>query len=562
MIRAAYHLKGSCMHKLINIASVIVILTISLSACKDSPGKTVFKAGKNSISARDTSINRHNSYNDLFLDSNQVEQFISQQQVSDTAAESMRLFYNSRNFEFAWFNSNGLTEQAMAFRNLYDFHDSSSNKKALDRKLDQILISEDNHFAESEPSTIKTELLLSWRFINYIWNSYSTNKTREIALKQLVPSKRQDENVLAETIIDNKSIEVLARNSYYPALRKQLKRYVEIEKQGGWVAISLPNTSFKKGSSNQIISTVKKRLQQSGDYNTKDTSTIYNGELESAVKKMQASFGSKDDGIIGKAFIRQLNISATERIKQILINLERMRWMPEANDGSLIVVNIPEYILHVLEGRDAVFSMPVVVGKQGHNTVLFSGSLNHVVFNPYWNLPPNIVENEVMPAMEKNENYLAEHNMEMTGEDDGLPVIRQLPGDKNELGKVKFLFPNSFNIYFHDTPHKDLFAQSKRAFSHGCIRLSDPAKLANYLLRDQPEWNEERIDSIMKGDKEKWVAVKKPVPVLIYYYTAWANEEGVMQWREDTYGRDRIMADKLFAKPSSPIAQPIALAKK
>jgi murein L,D-transpeptidase YcbB/YkuD len=138
--------------------------------------------------------------------------------------------------------------------------------------------------------------------------------------------------------------------------------------------------------------------------------------------------------------------------------------------------------------------------------------------------------------------------MEINGERNGLPVIRQLPGDKNELGKVKFVFPNTFNIYFHDTPHKELFKNDKRAYSHGCIRLSDPVGLANYVLRDQPEWTPEKIDNAMNSGKEKYVKIKDPVPVIIYYYTAWVDENGLLQFREDIYGHDKKMSEKLFTE--------------
>ena len=191
--------------------------------------------------------------------------------------------------------------------------------------------------------------------------------------------------------------------------------------------------------------------------------------------------------------------------------------------------------------------MVVVVGKEGHNTTTFTGNLNQVVFSPYWNVPPSIVQKEILPEIEKNPNYLASQNMEVTGTDeDGLPEIRQLPGDKNSLGKVKFLFPNSFNIYFHDTPAKDLFNRSKRAFSHGCIRLAEPEKMAQYLLRHQPEWTPERISEAMNAGKEKFVQLKDPVHVFITYYTAWVDESGKMNFREDIYGHDARMLEKMF----------------
>lgn len=198
-----------------------------------------------------------------------------------------------------------------------------------------------------------------------------------------------------------------------------------------------------------------------------------------------------------------------------------------------------------------VFDMDVVVGKEGHNTTMFTGDLNQIVFSPYWNVPPSIVKNEILPDIEKDPNYLAENNMEEYGTEDGLPKIRQLPGPDNSLGRVKFLFPNSFNIYFHDTNAKELFNKSKRAYSHGCIRLSDPEKMAEYLLRDQPEWTPSRIEEAMNNDKETYVKLKNPVPVFITYYTSWVDDNHQLNFREDIYGHDSTMARKMFTPPNN-----------
>lgn len=190
--------------------------------------------------------------------------------------------------------------------------------------------------------------------------------------------------------------------------------------------------------------------------------------------------------------------------------------------------------------------MNVVVGKEGHNTMMFTGNLNQVVFSPYWNVPESIVRKEILPAMESNPNYLAAHNMEQVSNDGDLPVIRQLPGDGNSLGKVKFLFPNSFNIYFHDTPAKALFDKDKRAYSHGCIRLSDPVKMANYILKDDPQWTPDRIDEAMNSGVEKYVKVKDPIPVLITYYTAWVDDNGLLHFADDIYDHDKAIFSKMF----------------
>ncbi len=163
--------------------------------------------------------------------------------------------------------------------------------------------------------------------------------------------------------------------------------------------------------------------------------------------------------------------------------------------------------------------MDIVVGTSANRTVIFNDTLKYVVFSPYWNIPRSIVRNEILPGIRKSANYLARKNMEQTGFSNGLPVIRQKPGGSNALGRVKFIFPNSYSIYFHDTPSKSLFENKKRAFSHGCIRLAEPTKMAEYLLQNQPEWTAGKINEAMNSSKEKWVSLKEPVPVMITYFT-------------------------------------------
>jgi murein L,D-transpeptidase YcbB/YkuD len=181
--------------------------------------------------------------------------------------------------------------------------------------------------------------------------------------------------------------------------------------------------------------------------------------------------------------------------------------------------------------------------------MMFTGDLNQVVFSPHWNVPESIVKDEILPAIEKNPDYLAIQNMEIVKHEGEYPTIRQLPGGKNALGNVKFLFPNSFDIYFHDTPAKSLFSMDKRAYSHGCIRLSNPEKMATYLLRHQPEWTPEKIYEAMNAGEEEFVRVKKPVPVFISYNTAWADENGQLNFRDDIYGHDKKLSKKMFNQP-------------
>ena len=185
-----------------------------------------------------------------------------------------------------------------------------------------------------------------------------------------------------------------------------------------------------------------------------DTSSLFTDTLTNGIKNFQERYGFTPDGILTEAQVKEMNVPAIARLQQILMNMDRMRWMAIEPTGNLIVVNIPEFRLHVYEGSKKAFDMVIVVGKEGHNTMMFNGDLNQVVFSPHWNVPPSIVKNEILPAMNRNSNYLASQNMEIVSNEGELPTIRQKPGAKNALGRVKFLFPNSFNIYFHDTPSK------------------------------------------------------------------------------------------------------------
>jgi len=535
----------------------IAIVYSLLPSCNDDaengagPGKKSRK-----ISARNYSITPSNSYSDFFLDSAILENFIVEKKIPDSIAWRIRSFYNSRNYEFAWFSSDGLTEQARGFWNLHNNYTSSTDDTALDNKALQKrmdnLVAEDSLFPSAkDKSIINTEILLTGNFIRHTLLAYEPDYVKRKEMERFVPAKKQDALYLADSLLrkkhkDDKYYEDV--NPSYGLLKKKLLIYYNIHTTGGWPIITGAKKNYKKGMTVPAISLLKTRLQLTGDMIEGDTSQAFTDTLETAVKKFQQRHGLETTGIVGEATLKEMNVPVAHRIQQILINMDRMRWLPIQPEGDLIIVNIPAFILHVKEGNKNVFDMDVVVGKGGHDTRIFTGNLNQVVFSPYWNVPKSIVQKEILPAIEKNPDYIEMENMEIIGEKDGLPEIRQMPGDKNALGKVKFLFPNSYNIYFHDTPSKSLFAKSKRAFSHGCIRLRDPAKMATYLLRNQPEWTDSKIDEAMNSDKEKFVKLKKPVPVLITYYTAWVDESGQLNFREDIYGHDAQLNKKMFTK--------------
>jgi len=509
---------------------------------------------KKNISKRNYSINKSNSYSDLFLDSMAMEKFIVSKKLSDSLARRMRSFYNTRNYQFAWFSSDGINEQTYAFWNLHDYvttydNDTTLKDKKLQKKMDA-LVAEESLSPRATADYINTELTLTEHFIKYVLNNYQKGYVKRKEMERFIPFKRQDPLSLADSLLnkkhkDDKYFEDV--NAPYKALKGQLAKYYNLAKNGGWPQISSSKKTLKQGVSEPAIQMIKRRLQITGEMIGKDTSQVFNDTLENAVRIFQATMGYKANGIITSQLIKDMNVPATERLKQILLNMGRMRWMPIEPDGRLIIVNIPEFVLHVYENKKRAWDMNVVVGKEGHNTTMFSGDLNQVVFSPYWNVPPSIVTKEIIPKLASNPGYLASQNMEETGVDEnGVPKIRQLPGADNSLGRVKFLFPNSFNIYFHDTNAKSLFEKDKRAFSHGCIRLAEPEKMAQYLLRDQPEWTPERIEDAMNSGQEKYVKLKNPVPVIITYYTAWVDDNGQLNFRDDIYSHDETLGSKMF----------------
>ena len=524
----------------------IFIILILFNSCSGQQPKIKY-------TERDTTITSATAFSKLFFDSTKLEEFIKAKKAGNISATQLRNFYKRRNYQFAWFTEDGIAEHTRSFWSLHnnyinDFGDTSLKYKVVHKHIDHLL-NEDKSLNISSENRLQTEIELTKHFFEYSNNAYS-GKVDPNALQWYIPRKKLNAVLLLDSFIAHKGKNLKdwePLNIFYKRLIKELIHYNNIEKAGGWKAIGFNKIKkYNPGDSSPVIKLVKQRLQISGDYKNIDTSEYYTGGLSSVIKSIQKSFGVKQDGVITPFLIKELNISVKDRVRILLINLERMRWVPPQPEGNFIIVNIPEFKLHVFEDAKKLFSINVVVGKAAHSTVIFTGNLKSVVFSPYWNVPPSIVRNEILRAIRKNRNYLTKMNMEQTGYSEGLPIIRQKPGGINALGRVKFIFPNSHNIYFHDTPSKSLFNEDDRAFSHGCIRLAEPDKLATFLLRNQPEWTIEKMNSAMSSNTEKWVELKKMIPVFITYFTAWVDSEGLLNFRNDIYGHDKILAKHLF----------------
>jgi murein L,D-transpeptidase YcbB/YkuD len=295
-------------------------------------------------------------------------------------------------------------------------------------------------------------------------------------------------------------------------------------------------------------------------------SRTYGGPLVDAVKRFQRRHGLADDGKIGAGTVERLNVPLADRVRQLGFALERWRWLPSEFPSPPIVVNIPDFRLRALDEANAVaLEMRVVVGKAMRNqTPVFSDEMTYVVFRPYWNVPGGIRRNEIVPAIQRDRNYVANKGYEVTtpagkpvtsgrisddvlaGLRSGKLMVRQKPGPTNSLGLVKLIFPNDFSVYLHDTPAREVFSRTRRDFSHGCIRVEKPAELAAWALRKNPGWDLERVRQAMQsGKNDVTVNLAQRVPVFIVYATALADEKGEVHFYDDIYGHDAELAAAL-----------------
>ena len=504
----------------------------------------------------DKSINKKTSFNNLFIDSNAIKKFLTDNPDYSKFTQQYSDFYKLRNYQCAWFDSSGMIEQAYNFMNLVSnavsvYNDSSLYNKQLADEVDEFKTDTSHTIIKTTPDIIETELKLTGQFFIYASKVYKGADINIQELGWLIPRKKLDLTVMLDSLIENKKDIAntdIPVNIAYKKLLDYLPAYRKIDQTSTWDSIPYPAKSLHKGETSSIIPTIKQRLFILGDMPEQDSTDIFDSSLFKGAKNFQERMGLSTDGVIGKGFIKQINVSPAKRIEQILVNLERLRWMPAINDSTSIVVNIPAYKMYVYDDGKLQFSMNVVVGASATGTVIFTGNLKYIVFSPYWNIPASIVKKEILPGINRNSNYLADHNMEVYGSlGKGIPAVRQLPGPDNALGRVKFLFPNNFDIYFHDTNNHNAFNSSSRSLSHGCIRLSEPKKLAMYLLRDDStKYNSSTVDSLMNLKKEKWVTLKNPVPVMISYYTAFVDGNGKINFRNDIYKHDSAMAAKLF----------------
>lgn len=370
----------------------------------------------------------------------------------------------------------------------------------------------------------------------------------------------------------------------YGRLQAALARYRELANRPLPALPPLPRgtTRIEPGQSYAGAAALATRLTLLGDLSPTAapvSAGVYDGALVDAVRVFQRRHGLAQDGVVGRNTLAQLAVPLVQRVRQIELAMERLRWVPRLPAGPVIAVNIPSYTLRAFDGVAAestpALTMEVIVGRAtaALQTPVFIGEMRSIEFSPYWNVPPSILEKELMPILARDPDYLAREDMEIVGPDrdapprtridaaalaalrDGTARLRQRPGPKNALGGIKFVLPNTMSVYLHGTPQRELFQRTRRDFSHGCIRVADPLALARFVLRDRPEWTVERMEGATTAQQLKSVPLPRPVPVVIFYTTVTIDADGRPQFLADVYGYDGKLDAALARRAASAAAR-------
>ena len=366
--------------------------------------------------------------------------------------------------------------------------------------------------------------------------------------------------------------------SGYQRLREALAQYRQLAARDAWPRLSF-GTTLRPGMHSAKVVILRKRLSAEGDLpNTAVANPrIFDPILKFAVDRFQVRHGLKMDGIVGPATRRAMNVSIADRITQIKLNMERWRWLPRHLGARYLIVNTAGYNLTAFDQGRARFSMWVVIGKQDRQTPEIKGSLHTVVFNPYWTVPTTIAVEDLIPAQLRNPHYLQVRKIRVFASlsrqievdprkvhwaqytKENFPyVLRQDPGPYNPLGRYKFLFSNGFDVYLHDTPTRQLFAQKQRTFSSGCIRVENPLQLAKFLLAANPGWDAARIRATVASGQTSEVKLAKSLPIYLVYLTAWVGPDNAVHFYPDVYARDQAIAECVSSSrhPQRDIALP------
>ena len=467
-------------------------------------------------------------------------------------------FYIERNFEPYWMVNNERLQGLTRSISEAEFHGLPLSRYPL-KELRQAIY-------EDEPSQkAKLELMATEAFLLFSQDlSGGILKPSKIDPNINVIPERRDINILLKALTNNLDLNLFVQELYpssneYKNLLKEFRKLREIALDDSWGDLVPVDAVLAIGMTHENVPFLRKRLNKMGYPVYEIHSRLFDEELNEAVKRFQEYHGLNPDGVFGKRSIEAINVPPKTRLMQVLVNLERMRWNNRDRGSEYVLVNQPNFHAYFKSRNEKVWQSRVVIGLPSNQTAEFNDTMTHMVVNPTWHVPKSIAVDEYLPLIQSDPNFLTDNEMVLMvrGTDtiidsnlidmqaftpDNFPfLIKQIPSNINALGLVKFMFPNKFSIYMHDTPMKDLFFKDERTFSHGCIRLQEPFQFAYSLLRDQEIEPEKKFQEVLEKEEETYINLSRNIPVYITYRTVFFDEFGQIHYRADVYGRDALV---------------------
>ncbi len=504
-----------------------------------------------------------------FTSLEQIEEILTSHNITPRIGKTtLWQYYQQRQGNAAWISNDKTTHNAQA---LLDIVIQSHNEGL--RPEDYHATSIKNYLTKNTLSTADQniiEILLTDAFLSYARDMGQGRPEFKALDKQwLLPSRKPELTKLLEDAIHNNSVTdtlntLIPDYRMYAVLKSALPKYRQLAEQNKQFTKITTSKTLEKGMRGESIQQLRKRLIELEILAPDEQGDFFDDTLEVAVKKFQQQHTLDDDGRVGSRTLYELNLSAQDRLAQIEINLERWRWMPKQLGGHYLVVDLTGFEYFIVKSGTEMLRGKTVVGMAQRPTPVFAAPMKYIVFSPYWHLPHSIAVKDKLPQLRKDPYALERSGIRIYNRqgheiDPGMidwnaynqrtfPYsLRQDPGNANALGKVKFMFPNEHAIYLHDTPQRSLFNRIERTFSSGCIRVENPLDLAEYLLKDRPEWNEQKILNAYNRGKESTVHLPKDDYPMVYilYMTVWGNSENQLVFRPDIYKRDSKMIDAI-----------------
>ncbi len=521
------------------------------------------------------------------VDAKQSQLYFPDSFAREFLQEQLYLFYQKNNFQPAWYSATTVlphTQSLMGY--LKNAGSEGLNEEAYSLndidKIQNALLGTNGKY--DLPKLIKLDIFTTSMALTYLNHTHAGRvKPDEVDgklntwVEKYTPIELVDElySAVQNNTIDDIIKKAEPQYELYQKLKIIREKYKKIVKEGGWEKINLEDYKKIKIDSTEefnhhvLIPTIRNILSKTGDLSLSeneatDTSQLYDEKLRIAVMNFQERHTLEKDGVVGMNLLREMATSAEERLTQIELNMERLRWLSDSLGNNYIIVNVPSYWMRLYDSGKRSFETKVMVGRSFHQTPLFMDTMKYVVLSPKWHVPASITRNEMLPKLRRGGNYFARNNFSIYRRSNGKMVkisphsvnwsavksmrnysIVQNSGASNALGRVKFIFPNSNNIYMHDTP-STRFDKANRALSHGCIRLFEPEKLANYILKEKAEeWTAEKIHETMYSGNTQNIYLDRQWVVHIVYWTAWVDDNGKAHFSKDVYGYDKAQQEIL-----------------